>query len=164
MQAQNTVATTNQAAVVTLPPVEGGEINGSKDDKVVQNKDPNNTPRADENAQQGLLEIVFDCVAINVACPRDRTEGYDDNPPNLESASGKGMYNKELNDIPSISSNNHAELEVHPRERHRRHLDNAVPFWKTFSSATKDVIVMSGNEGDSDEDSISISFVARNHQ
>ncbi|EOY21198.1 Uncharacterized protein TCM_012582 [Theobroma cacao] len=88
-------------------------------------------------------------VDSTVACPRDRTKGYDDNPPNLESALVKG--------------NNHAELQVHPRERHKRHSDSAVPFLKTVSSTTKDAIVMGGNEGDSDEDSISISFAAKNH-
>ncbi|KAK6249865.1 hypothetical protein SCA6_003870 [Theobroma cacao] len=63
---------------------------------------------------------------------------YAENPPNLESASGKCMYNKELSDVPSIpfaSETNFAEIEVHPRVRRRRHSDTEVSIDKILSLA-----------------------------
>ncbi|EOY06960.1 Uncharacterized protein TCM_021522 [Theobroma cacao] len=84
-----------------------------------------------------------------------RKEDNDLISPNMESASSKCLFNKEPSDIPSFSGNSQAEVEVHPRERRRRHSDTAIPLRNSLSSATEEAIVLGGNDEDSDGDSIS---------
>ncbi|KAK6231960.1 hypothetical protein SCA6_002033 [Theobroma cacao] len=76
-------------------------------------------------------------------------EDYAENPPNLESASGKCMYNKELSDVPSfpsVSGTNCAEIEVHPRVQHRRHSDTELSIDKIFSLASDKTMDMGQND------------------
>ncbi|KAK6256010.1 hypothetical protein SCA6_017315, partial [Theobroma cacao] len=74
-----------------------------------------------------------------MACPCERMEGYDDNLPNLEFASGT----------------NPVELEVHPLLWHKGHLDTATLIGRIISLASEEAVDMGENDGVSDDDSIS---------
>ncbi|EOY25454.1 Uncharacterized protein TCM_026877 [Theobroma cacao] len=111
-------------------------------------------PIEEEDTSQMQRQTEQTWVAINDVSSSDKMEDKAENLSNLESASSKCMLNKELSDIPSPSCNSHAELEVHPRERYRRHSDNVIPFENSFSSDTEDATISGGNEEESDDDSI----------
>ncbi|KAK6263943.1 hypothetical protein SCA6_019377 [Theobroma cacao] len=88
---------------------------------------------------------------------------YAENPPNLESALGKCMHNKELSDVssfPSFSRTKFTEIEVHPRVRHRRQSDTKTSIDKIFSLASDKTVDMWDNDKASDEDAISVNFAA----
>ncbi|KAK6265165.1 hypothetical protein SCA6_020599 [Theobroma cacao] len=85
---------------------------------------------------------------------RERVTGYIDEPPNLESASGKCLYNTEMNHVPSVSGTQYAELEVHPLVRQRRHSDTSTSLGR-MGIASEEAVHMGENDGVSEEDSIS---------
>ncbi|KAK6254268.1 hypothetical protein SCA6_015573 [Theobroma cacao] len=85
----------------------------------------------------------------------ERVPGYTDEPPNLESASGKCLYNTEMSHIPSVSETQYAELEVHPLVRQRRHSDTSASLGR-MEIASEEAVDMGENDGVSEEDSISI--------
>ncbi|EOY17513.1 Uncharacterized protein TCM_036737 [Theobroma cacao] len=116
-------------------------------------------PIEEEGTSQTPLQTEQISTAFKIIRAGEMRVDNDLLSPNLESASSKCLFNKEPSDIPSFSGNNHADLEVHPRERRRRYSDNAIPLRNTLSTATEEAIVLGGNEEDSDGDSISKSRV-----
>ncbi|KAK6228412.1 hypothetical protein SCA6_000752 [Theobroma cacao] len=67
----------------------------------------------------------------------------------LESTTGVQKVSVDM-----VEGTNFAELEVHPRVRHRRHLDTAASVGKILNLASKEAVDMGANDGVSDEDSI----------
>ncbi|EOY32587.1 Uncharacterized protein TCM_040582 [Theobroma cacao] len=103
----------------------------------------------------------YNKIILTVACSSERLEDYAENPLNLESATGKCMYNKELSDVPSFPTfpgTNFAKIEVHPRVRRRRHSDTEISIDKIFSLTSDKVEDIEGYDEASDEDSISVNF------
>ncbi|EOY03450.1 Uncharacterized protein TCM_018528 [Theobroma cacao] len=108
-----------------------------------------------QGASQIRCLVGHNWVDSTMACPCERMEGYDDNLPNLEFASGKFMYNKKLSTVPPFSGTNPVELEVHPLLWHKGHLDTATLIGRIISLASEEAVDMGENDGVSDDDSIS---------
>ncbi|EOY03632.1 Uncharacterized protein TCM_018721 [Theobroma cacao] len=121
------------------------------------------SPITEQSVSQTKILADNNRVALTVECSRERMKYYAENPPNLESASGKCMYNKELSDvpfIPTVSETNFVEIEVHPRVRRRRHSDIEISIDKIFSLTLDKAVDIRENDEASDEDSISVNFAA----
>ncbi|EOX99995.1 Uncharacterized protein TCM_009211 [Theobroma cacao] len=62
--------------------------------------------------------------------------------------------------VPSFSGTNFTEIEVHPRVQHRRHSDTEVSIDKIFSLASDKAVDIGENDEASNEDAMSVNFVA----
>ncbi|KAK6241950.1 hypothetical protein SCA6_007339 [Theobroma cacao] len=101
------------------------------------------SPIDGQGASQTRSLAKHNRVDSTVACPRERMEGYDDNPPNLESTSGT----------------NPVELEVHRLVWHRRHSDTATSIGRIISSASEEAMDMGENDGVFDDNFISVTVM-----